>query len=72
MREPAPGVDGGLSGSVQVGQAKDVPLVEESGESTSVCAGSGACAGIKRLVAGSRRQGVFGFAVKREMNKTSE
>lgn len=30
------------------------------------------CARAQRLLLGSRRQGVFGFAVKREMNKTIE
>lgn len=66
--------DGGLSGSTQVGQAKDIPLVEESGENTHTHTHVGGlvCARAQRLLLGSRRQGVFGFAVKREMNKTIE
>ena len=72
--------DGGLSGSTQVGQAKDIPLAEESGENTHTHThtdrhthvGGLVCARAQRLLLGSRRQGVFGFAVKREMNKTIE
>lgn len=73
-REPAHKVlDGGLGGSVQVGQAKDIPLVEKKRRKHThtlecVCV----CVRAQRLLPGSRRQGVFGFAVKREMNKTGE
>lgn len=61
--------DGGLSGSMQVGQAKDIPLMEKKRKHTLSHTRSGVRVW---LLPGSRRQGVFGFAVKREMNKTIE
>lgn len=60
-RESPPQVfDAGFGESAQVGQVKDIPLMENSGENT------------QKLASGSSRRGVFSFTVKRQMNKTTE
>lgn len=61
--------DGGLSGSMQVGQAKDIPLMERSGENTHTHTHErrhkGSCGE-------AEDKACLVFAVKREMNKTIE
>lgn len=52
--------DAGFGESAQVGQVKDIPLMENSRENT------------QKLAPGSSRRAVFSFTVKRQMNKTTE
>lgn len=60
-RESPPQVfDAGFGESAQVGQVKDIPLMENSRENT------------QKLAPGSSRRAVFSFTVKRQMNKTTE
>lgn len=67
--EAHPGLDGGLSGSKQVIWAKGILPLETRGESTraQVCMGRHTTPR-----AGKQETALFGFPVKREMNKTIE
>lgn len=60
--------DGGLSGSTQVGQAKDIPLVEESGENTHTHTRwrAGVCAGTKALAGKQKTRRVWFCSQERD------
>lgn len=60
----------GSAGAARVGQAKDIPLIGEELRTTHRRPLVRAQA--QRLTLGSRRQGLFGVTVRREMNKTIE
>jgi len=71
--------DGGLSGSMQVGQAKDIPLMERRGENTHTHIHTHTHTHThthERRHTGScgeaEDKACLVFAVKREMNKTIE
>lgn len=64
-RESPPQVfDGGLSGSTQVGQAKDIPLMEKNGENTHTSAG--VYAGTKALAGNQKTRRVWFCSQERD------
>lgn len=65
MQESPPQVfDGGLSGSIQVGQAKDIPLMERRNIHTH--AGAGVFAGTKALAGKQKTRRVWFCSQERD------
>lgn len=58
--------DGGLSGSTQVGQAKDIPLMEKSGENAHIHSSAGVYAGTKTLTGKQKTRRVWFCSQERD------